>query len=390
MDITLNDLIQIGKLDDLRLIAGKGGLNNIVLGCSILDFQFDKTLNVSKAENFFKKNQLVMTSFLYAKDNEFLIIDALKKLTERGVSGLAVNNIYKLPINDIIIKIANSKNFPLFLFKSPNVGFENVILSIDNGIKWFNNFHGEKIIDEIVNDKDVEENVDKLYPNIKQLYVCVYFRLNASQNIKSFNDSLHYELTKLYFDNINYAQYKYKNGALLIFSFDIINSNDSICKIKKLFLSDNYEYNSGCIGISAVHGHISEMNTAIRECLYASAYAAYESKTIEAYDNLGIYKLIFHYCNSYEFTEYESHIIDNIKNQYPQNGDKLIDTLSELIKFKGSIHDMSKATEQHENTIRNRLEKIKSITALDFKKPDDYEQLSMAVKIHIAKKIINN
>lgn len=391
MDITLKDLMQSGKLKDLKLLAGKNGLNNKITGCTILDFQFDRTLNILKPEYYFNSHQLVLTSFLYAKDNEFLILDALKKLTERGACGLAINNIYKLPINDMIIKIADSKNFPLFLFNSPNIRTENIILSIDQSINQFKNiFHFEKIIDEIIHNNDIDKNVYKLYSNINELYICAYFKPNNAENIKAFNSNLHNELAKIPFNEINYVQYKYKNGSLLIFSFDTINSNESLNKIKNIFELYSKEYKNCSLGISSIHNNINTMNKAIQECIFASAYAKHENINYAEYFDLGMYKLILPYCNSTEFTEYENNIIGKIKSHDSVNSTKLIDALTAFIKFRGNIHNMSEATKQHENTIRNKLEKIKNITGLDFKKSCDYEQLSMAVKIYNAKEIIKN
>ncbi len=391
MDITLKDLMLSGKLNDLKLLAGKNGLNNKITGCTILDFQFDMTLNILKPECYFNSNQLVLTSFLYAKDNEFLILDALKKLTERGVCGLAINNIYKLPINDMIIKIADSKNFPLFLFKSPNIKTENVILSIDKSINQLKNiFYFENIIDEIIHNNDIVKNAYKLYPNINELYMCVYFKLNNNENIKEFNNNLHNELAKIPFSEINYVQYKYKDGSLLIFSFDTINSNESLKKIQDLFKFYNKDYKNYSLGMSNIHSDMNKMNKAIQECIFASAYAKHENINYVEYFDLGMYKLILPYCNSPEFKEYENNIIGKIKNQDSINSVKLIETLTTFVKFKGNIHNMSESTKQHENTIRNRLEKIKNITGLDFKKSCDYEQLSMAVKIYNAREITRN
>lgn len=390
MDITLKDLILTENLNDLKLIAGKNGLNNKISGCSILDFQFDKELNILKPENYFESQQLILTSFLYAKNNEFLILDALKKLIERKACGLAINNIYKIPINDVIIKTANSKNFPIFLFKNSNIRFENVILSINKNINQLKNtLHFEKIIDKILYNDNVIENVYKLYPIINELYICVYFKFSTICNIKTLNKDLHYILSQVIPNEVDYVQYKYKNGSLLIISFDRLNSNENLNKIKSIFETNNKDYKECVWGISNIHNNVNNMNLAIQECIFASAYAKYVNMPYARYIDLGVYRLILPHCNSTEYIEYENTIISQIENQDSSNSTMLINTLTDFIKFNGNIHNMAKETKQHENTIRNKLEKIKNITGLDFKKPYDYEQLSIAIKIHISRKIVN-
>lgn len=383
MEITLKDLIISDKFNYLKLIAGNNGLNNTITGCSILDYQFDKSLYINKPESFFDTESLVLTTFMYAKDNEFLILDALKRLIAKGVCGLAINNVYKLPISDIIIKTANSKNFPVFLFKNTDTKFENVILSINNSIEQLKNSQqAEHIIENIINSKNSYEDIYKLYPTIKNSIICTSFRLNENNNITFVKRFLTENLP----ENIDYTIFQYKNNALAIFSFDIIESSKSYDDIKSVLNSLNNDIN---IGISNMQNGINNISVVIKEALYASAFAAYNNTNLISYDSMGIYKLIFPYCQMESFETHKNYIIKQIESYDLLNNSNLMDTLVDYIVFKGNIHSLATNTCQHENTIRNRLDKIKNITGYDFKKPDDYAELSMVVKIHIAKQILN-
>ena len=64
-----------------------------------------------------------------------------------------------------------------------------------------------------------------------------------------------------------------------------------------------------------------------------------------------------------------------------ENG-RLAQTLFGLVECGCNLHLLSKKLGQHENTLRQRLGRIASLTGLDFRKVDQYEQLSLAVKIH--------
>lgn len=390
MDITLKELLLKDNFKDIKLIAGKNGLNRVITDCAVLDYQFDPELNISHPENFFMPGQLIFTSFLYAKDNEFLILDALKKLTERNVCGLVINNIYKIPINDMIIKIANSKNFPIFLLKNSTLRLENIILHINNNIHQFKSTpYFEKIIDEILNSVNTDtEKVQKLYPAVKELYTCIYFSFDSHINTLDFNIKLNSELSQANLGEAEYVNYKYKNGALIILSFNSINSNYTIDKIKKVFEPKNTENYENCVwGLGNIHNSIKEMKSAMQESMFAAAYASYICKTYTYYSELGIYKLIMPHCHSQLFTNYSSSIISAIENHDYLNNSGLINTLIDFVKCGGSIHNLSLMTQQHENTIRNRLDKIKQITNLDFKNQSDYEELSIAVKIYICRRI---
>lgn len=45
MSISLNELLHYDYFKSLELIAGAGGCSRQVLGCSILDYEMDRSLN---------------------------------------------------------------------------------------------------------------------------------------------------------------------------------------------------------------------------------------------------------------------------------------------------------------------------------------------------------
>ena len=65
------------------------------------------------------------------------------------------------------------------------------------------------------------------------------------------------------------------------------------------------------------------------------------------------------------------------------NNTNLFETLTEYILSGCNMHVTAEMVSQHENTIRYRLEKIASLTGLDFKSPPQLEELALAVKIDI-------
>lgn len=385
MSVTLKDLIISGTLSDFKLIAGKNGLSKKISHCAILDYEFDNDLNIYNSKNFFKENQLILTSFMYAKNNEFVIFDALKKLIECNVCGIVINNIYNIPINDMILKIADSKNFPIFMSKNTNIRFENIILSINKFIENIKStVYYQNIIDNILNNN--LEDATNLYPNMKPLYVCLYIKFDKNNDISQINSDLHNYIHSLNVNHIDFTQYIYKHGILFLFSFEAINGNTYIKAIKDMFNN----YNNQChIGISNTYDSIKNISCSIRESIYSAAYACYFNIKKAEYNNLGIYTILFDNCFDEKFTEYSNKIITPIETQDSVSG-KLKETLFEFIKHRGNIHTLAQTTNQHINTIRNRLEKIKQITGLDFKDPDHYEQLALSVKICICRDMLNH
>ena len=56
-------------------------------------------------------------------------------------------------------------------------------------------------------------------------------------------------------------------------------------------------------------------------------------------------------------------------------------TLFEFEKNNGDLHTTSEKLGIHENTLRQRLSKISTLTGLDYHKANEYEQLALSIKI---------
>lgn len=148
MAITVHDIVSSPDFKTLKLINSPFDLSNVVSGCGILDYEFDEKVRHRFLKVNFSPGQLVLTSFLYAKDNEHFIMDAVKNLIAKKCSGLIVKNIFQLNISSNVIKYANLNNFPIFVLKDQDILFENLIVNVYQIIKNFNSkiFLPRKII----------------------------------------------------------------------------------------------------------------------------------------------------------------------------------------------------------------------------------------------------
>lgn len=98
MKVTVEDISNFPEFADLKLIAGRGGLNKAVEKCGILDYEFvegvrEKWYNT----NFRDENMIVMTSFLYAKDKRIPHNGRSEKSNFKKVQRLIIKNIFHLP-----------------------------------------------------------------------------------------------------------------------------------------------------------------------------------------------------------------------------------------------------------------------------------------------------
>ncbi|MDI2586240.1 PucR family transcriptional regulator ligand-binding domain-containing protein [Psychrobacillus sp. NEAU-3TGS] len=190
MEVTLKDLVNLEIFNGMKLIAGEKGLSRKITSCGILDYELDRSLKDRYFHSNFQEHQFALTTFLYAKDEEYLINDAIKYLVNKKASGLAIKNVYRLQIHDSALRYAESMDFPIFLIE-PGIYFENIIISVTNSIHMLGDaFFGQKEIDTLlyksIDQSKIKQQALQINPSLKNNFLSCTFVLNKILTINIF------------------------------------------------------------------------------------------------------------------------------------------------------------------------------------------------------------
>ncbi len=120
---------------NVSLVAGKGGLSRIVKDVGILDYELDVSLRNKYFHTSLFKDQLVLTTFLCAKEDISMIGEGIKHLLKQDASGLAIRNVSHLPIPESALRYADSKNFPIVMINSMDIYFEKIIYDVNRYVE---------------------------------------------------------------------------------------------------------------------------------------------------------------------------------------------------------------------------------------------------------------
>ena len=300
MKVTVEDISNFPEFADLKLIAGRGGLNKAVEKCGILDYEFvegvrEKWYNT----NFRDENMIVMTSFLYAKDNEYLIMDAVKNLTSRKCSGLIIKNIFHLPIHENVIRYADTMNFPILVIEGSNIHFEDLIVLISERIRHYELLHyRESKVDEILrsgSDYRLLESISyDINPTFKTDMVAMFFKAKGQ-----FGPREYLKMEKLIEDSAlmtaSDSMFYYRDGFFIIHSREMFTCVDAE-KLAKPFIEMFGEAAGGFrVGISAVHHLLWQIKNCFEESKYAASLDSGEAVLIS--ERIRHYELL-HYRES--------------------------------------------------------------------------------------------
>ena len=389
MKVTVEDVCNFPEFTNLKLIAGTGGLNNDVECCGILDYEFvDGVREKWSNTNFRDENMIVMTSFLYAKDNEYLILDAVKKLVSRKCSGLIIKNIFHLPIHENVLRYADTMNFPLIVVEGTNIHFEDLIILISERIKHYESIHyRESKVDELLrsgaNTQLCEKIAYDINPTFQTDIMSLFFK--PISGTLSPEDYMRIERKALYKELLaaSDSMFYYKGGFFIVHSremFSTVDAEKLAMPYLEMFEEEIRNYN---VGISSVHHLLWQIKNCFEESRYAASLTVDCSSNHTLYENLGIYKVILPYCDSDAMREFSREYIKPLEDYDLETKGNLLETAVKYVLNDGDLQKTADAMIQHKNTIRYRLKNISTLLGMNVMEMKNYEIFSFAVRIFI-------
>ncbi len=390
MNYTVSDFYRTFE-NGLKIAAGIGGMSRTITSAGILDYEMESVLKDKFMHTNFHEGQLVVSTFLYAKDNPFLIADAVKHLAAKGVSGLVIKNVFKLPLHDAVLRYADSKNFPIFLIDSQDIYVEKIIYEVSRHCELMaDNRFAQQVLSRILNEdlteSEIVAQVKKMAPSCGEQFFTVYFQ---------FDDLL---------SNAAYDRFMQRflgsdlggPGNILVLKDDGMFFTCSGENITGVYTDSFFRYiaetlleGERCLrcGISRYHLRLSKYKASLRESLYAAAFSqASDTQTVfMRYGQLGLGQILYPFAEKPEMLRYAEDILGPIEDYDIENNSLLLETLQVYLDHDCDLLAAATALGQHKNTIRYRLDKVQELTGLDYKSFTQLTQLFAALKLRQAR-----
>lgn len=373
--------------DRLNLICGGGGMTRRIRSAGVLDYEFLPELRGKYRHSNFQEDQLVITTFLYARDNEFLIADAVKNLIAKGVSGLIIKNVFHLQIHETVVRYADAKNFPIFVSDSADLIFEDFIFDVMGSVRRMESLDFvQKEIDATLANETTEEEAYNhginLNPSFENQHQVFYLPVDVDapdfsylNRFQSFQDNpLNRPEDLLTF---------YDGGFLYIHSWE---HQDPVAVRT---LAEELKKNcpeAVCMGISEVHYYLGELKRSLKEAIYAARVASHGN--VVRYGELGSLQILLPHCRSNAMESFRRSILEPLAEYDLENKAHLQETLEAYCENGFRFSDAAAALSQHENTVRYRMEKIAEVTGLHYKSPQELQQLDLAYRIQLCQEIL--
>lgn len=308
-------------------------------------------------------------------------------------SGLVIRNVYDLTIHDYILRYADSMGLPLFLAEEAEPYFEDIIYQVedlvtragrmDYGVRELDTILHGSLSQDRVRDYALQVN-PSLKPHFFALFIWPKKAQDQDQALEIFE-----AYNKSSLDLPSASLLSYKGGYLYIYSAKGLGpaqARDLALKAKKSLDPQDQAY----LGLGRVHYFQSQMKEAIEEALGSAVCGRICHQDLMAYEDLGSYQALLPLVRARSETGFGQDIFERLMAYDAENGLNLTRTLVDLIRHKGRMGDLAESLGVHENTIRNRMEKVRQVTGLNFRDYDDYEHLSLAVKYRLLREAMED
>ncbi len=386
----MKDFLEFDYFSSLEVIAGAEGLSRSADSCAFLDYELDKSLNQKYANRNFRPGQMVITSLMFAKDDPFLIRDAVKYVISQGCSALIIKNVYRLPIHDYVLRYADSKKFPILIMTDLSMHFDGFTIQVNKCVETARDAEAaerelSRLLYQPLELPEKKNSIRTLFPRFYNQYAVLYCQTGQAADAGS-AQQLRRRLRESARQEESVRVLRYRDGLFLFLSADTLDP-PALERCSRL-LADRFP--GGAVGVSAAHIHPEETDAALREAMYAARIHrldgpmnADRDRPACTYEQMGVYRALLPMLDSEDLQRYSGDLLDPILEFDAENRGNLLDTLLGFVQCGGNLHELSARSGQHENTLRYRLDRIGALTGLSFRKLDDYEQLALAARVYL-------
>jgi hypothetical protein len=384
--LSILNILSLPIFQKFTIISGHKGLNKPITRTAILEWEAPE--DVVKT---FHKSDFVITSFVSSRDNPDYMETCLRTLFKMQVGCIAIKDIYIKEISKQMQVLSEFHNVPVIIFS--DTYFDDIIFTIRQEL-FANDLDctNTSIMQELLTQKDDIAAVSTLAKSLNPFFhdygICCFSLFDERNKKFSLDDYYHQYLTaldELLIDSKEYilSTVKYKNGIFIILSF-----NDPSAAIDETFLAMLNELscfkNGAKNGISTIYP-IDHLHDLAKESMHAAISCTLDKESYKRFSQIGIDKILIPSANSFETEKFYTHYQRLLNEHDDVSKSNFLETLLIYIDCNCDMNATADILYQHKNTIRYRINKIKTI----FNLPDTMDsslQLYLFARLYLIHK----
>ena len=367
MFVSLKEILKNAMFDESKVLAGSRGLNKKIKRISVFDCPCNKNLVdrdiIAEGDVFIT----CLDQFKYETENIYEYLDTLIKTECSGLFVVTDDMLYVL--SDDILQSCDQNNFPIVLIPVDTV---NKYISIDN-LNAINTLKIEKIMYGNVLASEKMEILYSINPNMKKF-------LRVIEVEGDFNsDIAQVELHFYYLKQKNDIYVRSNNQQIFILSDEdekSLRRRSDVASIRiKEFVS------KPVMGYSRIYNR-KDIGKALEEAKRALETAKTMNMSSQNYEPLSVLQLLLTVKDTQEAHDFYRAYVEAIRQKASvENLKEILMTMESYVAHSGNFQAAAREMNQHENTIRYRVNKVKSALGMENDNVKFHETVAVAVKL---------
>lgn len=373
MSVTVQDILQLDILKDSEIVAGKKGLQREVLRVNFTDCP------VSLIEGEYalvSKGDLYIRSLYWVKDDEEQLYNSFYFYITSGSCCCLITREFLSSLPKKILDLANENQYPIIVidYRLPYGDLikelSELIMTEQSEVFYENKIN--RLLYENLTSEEVLEIGKYINPYFKEGYVTllVKFQNLSERQFKFFQSDLKEQLCL--------RIRRYPKGGFITFNYQTYKEFEiALVTLKEIFLHYDKNY---CVGISQPFDEAQNFNTSVRQAASSAKLGSFLQKQWIYYEEIHTYNLLLSIKDPEVLKKFCLQVLSPLEKYGTKHNLNLIKTVELYLNNNGDYKKTAKELDQHENTIRFRISKAKSLLGMEYSHYKFVEEVSLALK----------
>lgn len=383
MTITVRDLLKLPYFEPVTVVAGQAGLDRPVASAGTLDYEYAKGYTMK--EQVFRRNDLVVSSLLFAKENPSALLDALRALIELGATGLAYKAVLMDRLPEDALRLADEHKFPILRFGT-ELYLEEFVFQIMDNVKMDRQLRErEELLVALVAGRTPKEGLRQaargIDPYLESHLYSVYVARKKRMEYHDF-ERLYRGPTGVKQIDDGITVCRYKNGFYLLLSGESGEEKKYIDRFRDVMAYMDLKVDGYWVGYGTLVRCPEELDLGLQQAYFASLCARAKGQQSQGYQSMGVYQILTPHLGSPHLDTFMRRFLSPLLED-GDGGDELLDTAIAFVSEDGDIGRAAERIYCHKNTVRYRLNRLHERLCPNSSNSAFYEQLSIAVKVYL-------
>lgn len=384
MTITVAELLQIPYFSSTELVAGAGGKDKTIGTAGLLDYEYSKSYEMK--EQVFLKNDLLVSSLMFAQDDPEALMKALRELIDLGATALVYKPVFYDTLPDAALALADRADFPI-LRADPSLAMEEYIYHIIDNLQLIRRLETmSAILDDLIGNRTSRAGLpgaaDALIPN-HRAYVFAAFLRPASEEAPLSSLNLYTNTAVLQKVDGIVSICRYLDGVFILLSDQFGDEDRYNNRLEDVIAYLGLRKDDLFIGTSEAAACPDDIDLTVQQAFNANMSAQIMGRGQLSFRETGVFQLLIPYAESAHMLGFMRQYLKPLLETPNEKTEELLRT---AVTFVLSENDTAACAERlfcHKNTVRYRVNSLHELLDPDANDASFAERLGIAIKIYL-------